>query len=502
MCILGASFSYSLAQRPICNAMDIQGVIMKDFETKDKSILKEGTPVVLQFITKLRLFDYGDEAYQAILLANNKQFYMPLNKLKSHFRAEQMTKEQFWQFTLSDKAKHFSQESEYKDIQREQILEAKNYIAELEKANLFYNDAAIEDYLQCLLLGITPSTHLFNREIAQPTVRIIMSSNPDMMMLSNNTLLISTGMLTILDSEEELIALLSREVSHYLLDHALITVKKNIARARRAEFWGAVAEGVIAATEETMYERHDYYNPILFFDAYQALDALVNRKIAQRMGMDYLEEQEEEADLCAVRYMKNEDRNPNALYSALHKIKTHYENDKSSIALEKFEPYGTLLKRIKKIEVPQSMPEDRKYLKTMMGVVSYEAIMYDYKKDYKNSFRLAMKNIHHSLGISDDYLIVARSMMKQANTPESNSECMLYLDKADMLSESENVNITKMRILLLLRDNKQTEAVEQLKKYQSLLDILFQQPHTEADAQWIAEEHSWAKNLLERLFIT
>ena len=152
MCILGASFSYSLAQRPICNAMDIQGVIMKDFETKDKSILKEGTPVVLQFITKLRLFDYGDEAYQAILLANNKQFYMPLNKLKSHFRAEQMTKEQFWQFTLSDKAKHFSQESEYKDIQREQILEAKNYIAELEKANLFYNDAAIEDYLQCLLL--------------------------------------------------------------------------------------------------------------------------------------------------------------------------------------------------------------------------------------------------------------------------------------------------------------------------------------------------------------
>jgi hypothetical protein len=148
------------------------------------------------------------------------------------------------------------------------------------------------------------------------------------------------------------------------------------------------------------------------------------------------------------------------------------------------------------------MPEDRKYLKTMMGVVSYEAIMYDYKKDYKNSFRLAMKNIHHSLGISDDYLIVARSMMKQANTPESNSECMLYLDKADMLSESENVNITKMRILLLLRDNKQTEAVEQLKKYQSLLDILFQQPHTEADAQWIAEEHSWAKNLLERLFIT
>ncbi len=79
---------------------------------------------------------------------------------------------------------------------------------------------------------------------------------------------------------------------------------------------------------------------------------------------------------------------------------------------------------------------------------------------------------------------------------------MLYLDKADMISETENVNITKMRILILLRENKQEKAVEHLKKYQQLLDIMFQQPHTEEDAQWITEEHAWAKSLLERIFIT
>ena len=502
MCIICTTFGYLLAQRPISNSMNIQGVIKKDIETRDETFLKEGTPAVLQFITKLKRFDHGEEAYQAILLANGKQYYIPLYKLKNHFHTQEMTNEEFWYYVLSDKVKHFTQDSEYDNILREQILEARKYIEELEKANLFYNDAAVEDYLQCLLLEISPTKHLFHREIIQPTVRVLKSHTPDIMMLSNNMLLISTGMLTTLDSKEELRALFCREVSHYLLDHALITVKKNIARARRDKFWGEVAKAVIEGTEEYLYERNDYFNPALFLDAQQAVDALVNQKIAQRMGMDYLEEHEKEADKYAIEYMENKGHNSNALYSALYKIKAYYENDKSSDALSKYGTYGTLLKRIKNIKAPQELPEDRKYLKTMMSVVSHEAIIYDYKKDYKNSFKLAMKNINNSLGVSDDYLIVARSIMKQNNTSESNEECMLYLDKADMISETENVNITKMRILILLREDKREKAVEHLKKYQKLLDIMFQQPHTEEDAQWITEEHAWAKSLLERIFIT
>jgi hypothetical protein len=65
----------------------------------------------------------------------------------------------------------------------------------------------------------------------------------------------------------------------------------------------------------------------------------------------------------------------------------------------------------------------------------------------------------------------------------------------------EDVNITKMRILLMLRENMTINAVDMIKKYQSQLDVLFQQPHTEEDAEWIAAEHLWAEQLLERLYL-
>lgn len=92
-----------------------------------------------------------------------------------------------------------------------------------------------------MLLSIIPEKMAVLRE-GTPLVRVLKSPAPDMLMLGNDCLLVSTGMLTALDSEEELYAVMSREVAHYVLDHAIITVNKNIARAKRAQFWGAVAD--------------------------------------------------------------------------------------------------------------------------------------------------------------------------------------------------------------------------------------------------------------------
>jgi hypothetical protein len=75
------------------------------------------------------------------------------------------------------------------------------------------------------------------------------------------------------------------------------------------------------------------------------------------------------------------------------------------------------------------------------------------------------------------------------------------LDKADVVSEVEDVNITKMRILLMLRENMNINAVDMIRKYQKQLDVMFQQPHTEEDAEWITAEHLWAEKLLERIYL-
>lgn len=494
--LVGCGFLFA-QNRQLSPTVNIKGVLKKEYQGMAK-----GTPLVLQKVVKLKKAqEKGVSRTQAVLVANGIQFGLPMNRLDMvEFLPDD--KNTFWQSKQlsNDLIAYYEKKGYQEAMRKEQAQEADDYLRELEQTKLFYDDAAVEDYLQCLLLSIIPEQMAVNRD-GVPQVRVLKSPSPDMLMLGNNCLLVSTGMLTTLDTEEELYAVLSREVAHYVLDHAIITVNKNIARARRAEFWGAVVDGVVAATEEYLTERYEYYVPGLIFATNDVVQALVNDDIMNRMGLDYSEKQEKEADETAIQFMELMGKNKEALVSALTKINTYYRREKDVEALSKYGIYASLSKRLEKLGRATEMEEDRNYLKKTAGVVSYEAAMQDYNKNFKEARRIAMKNIDNGMACSDDYLMIARSIMKLSNTPEANKECMSYLDKADEVAKVTNLNICKMKILLLLRENKQMDAVDLLHQYQSLLDAMFQQPHSEEDAQWIAAEHTWAEKLLDRTYI-
>lgn len=491
----------AMAQKPISDLLNIPGTMKSYYSWRDEVKVEKGTPCVLQFITRLKKYESGEGAYQAVLSMGNKQFYVPLSSIGDYFRPESMDKDVFWCMNLLDKYPDFSKKDDLVNLRHERRQDSDKYILELKNSNMFYEDAAIEDYLQCLLLSLLPEKAVFGREVTKPVVRLLKSAAPDMVLLGNDVLLVSTGMLATLDTEDELVALLVREVSHHLLDHALVTMKKNIARANRAAFGGSVIDGVVAATEVALYERYDYYQPGLLFETNDLIQAFVNEKIAKRMGLDYAPKMEWEADEFAVSYLEYMGKSKQVLASALYKLNEYYQRENDVSALSKYGAYGTLEERVQKWGKPDFQPVDRGFLKRMMGVVSFEAAMQDYNKRYPNARLLAMKNINNHLACADDYLMVARSLMKESNTSESNRECLLYLDKAELVSEVENINVTKMRILLFLRENMRLNAVDMVKKYQRQLDALYQQPHTDEDAQWIAAEHLWAEKLLKGMYI-
>lgn len=493
LCMSGALWAQSRQLSPMVH---IKGVFKHDYQD-----VKQGTPFVLQRVVKVKKQEQGVSRTQMVLIVDGVQMGLPVNML-DQIELLPEDKNTFWQsWQLSnDLISYYEKKGYQEDLRKEQAQEADDYVRELEKSKLLYDDAAVEDYLQCMLLAMLPDQMAVKLE-GVPQVRVIKSPSPDMLMLANHTLLISTGLLATLDSEEELYALVSREVAHYVLDHAMITVNKNVARARRAEFWGAVADGVVSATEDILYERYDYYEPGLIFVANDIVQALVNDRIRNRMGLDYSAKQEEEADVVAARFLELMGKNRDALVSALTKVGAYYEREKDTEALSKYGPYGTLPKRLEKLGTVGELPQDRIYLKKMSSVVSHEAASLDYNKRYVQAKRTAMKNIDNGMACSDDYLMVARSIMKLYNTPESNSECLSYLNKAEEVAKVTNLNVCKMKILLLLRENKQMEAVDLLRQYQELLNVMYQQPHTEEDAQWIAAEHSWAEKLLDRTFI-
>lgn len=500
-CLLSMAFCFLLAQKPISDFLNISGHLKSNYYWRDEQDFLKGTPCTMQFVTKLKKPKQGEDSYQVVLVSGDKQFYIPLDKVEEYFEAAVTDRNAFWTMTLLEHYPEAFKKDELASLRHERRLDSDQYLNELEKANLFYDDAALEDYLQCLMLSAVPDNKALERNIGTPIVRLLKSDDPDMMMLGNDVLLISTGMLALLDSEDEMLSLMIRELSHYLMDHALVTIKQNIARANRAAFWGSVLNGVVAATEHTLYERYDYYQPGLLFATNDVIQALVNQKIANRMGMDYSKEFEKEADKIALSYLNMLGKQGNSLASALHKIQTYYQRVEDVGTLSKYGAYGTLEERLKDMGTVENQPVDRDFLKKTMGVVSFEAAMQDYNKQYQNARLLAMKNIDHNLACADDYLMVARSIMRLSNTSESNAECLLYLDKADLVSKVEDINITKMRILLMLRENMMINAVDMVKKYQGQLDVMYQQPHTEEDAEWITAEHLWAEKLLERLYL-
>lgn len=73
--------------------------------------------------------------------------------------------------------------------------------------------------------------------------------------------------------------------------------------------------------------------------------------------------------------------------------------------------------------------------------------------------------------------------------------------KAESMSEFPDVNISKQKILLLLRDNKQKDAVTEVNQYIKLLNDIHQAPHSEDDEQWLTKEYHWANTLLKQLYI-
>lgn len=495
--VILSSYETMFAQDAFFNpTLNIEGVFRKNYQDAVK-----GTPVVLQRITKLKVPPYdGSYEIQAVIVANGVQLGIPINRLDV-IDLYPDSNNSFWQIAqLSNGLISYYDKKGYQEILRqEQAEEADEYLKELTQSQLLYEDAATEDYLQCLLLSIAPDQFVNTHKNPVPQIRILKSPSPDALMLSNQCLLISTGLLTTLDTEEELCAILAREVAHEVLDHAIITTNKNIVRAKRAEFWGDIANGVVAATEEYLYQRYYNYEPGLIFATNDLIQTLVNEKIINRMGLDYSEKQEIEADEYAMKFMEFTGKNKEALISALTKIYSYYKDEHNVKVLSKGDIYGTLEKRLEKMGTFTPLSKDRYYLKMMSAVVSFESGMMDYNRKYTASARLAMKNIDNKMACPNDYIMITNSIMKLSDTPESNKKCMAYLNKAERLSNTPNLNIHKLKILLSLRENKQATAIKLLQEYQDLLENVIQQSHETEETRWLMTEQIWADKLMHRI---
>lgn len=482
--------------RNLTSNFAIEGLLREPFE-----VFPAGTPITLQrFITHK---GNGETLRKGVISINGKQYAIPVDEMKRTIELKPVDANTFWiARQLENGLVNYYQKHGLQQALRKEIEEdAKTYLDELKKSGLLYEDVALEDYLHCLMLDMMPRQFISERH-AIPYVRLIKSPAPDILMLGNGCMLISTGMLTLLDSEEELYAMMSREVAHYVMDHAVITINKNVARANRAAFWGDVLEVLTVATEEYLASKDKNYVPGLIYTTGDVINSLVNANIMERMGLTYLPDQEKEADKLAIEYLQFSKHDPVHLTSALKKMQSYFLRVQDSRVFYRYQVHNNLHERVKRLQEQypiSEQPEDRIYLKQTASVVSFSAGLLGYNGDYAEASILAEKNINSLLASADDYVIQAQCLMKQSNSKETWKTCHALLDKADALNEGKSINATRQRILLLLRQERLQEATEQLQSYIELVNQQLALPQTNYQLEQLKSESYWAQQLLGRL---
>ena len=215
--------------------------------------------------------------------------------------------------------------------------------------------------------------------------------------------------------------------------------------------------------------------------------------------MKYKIGQELVSDQLARELLAFKGYNPDGMASALNKITNYYNQQQRSDDLTRYGSISDLTKRIEKAGKIQNL-SSRPYLKMTSDVVTFNAAMNYANKRYKEAARLIRKNVENEFATDNDYIILVKAQMALSNTDETNNQCLALLDKAQELAgASPNLDISKQRILLLMRMHKQAKAANVLKEYIDQLSQYQNQGIEGEEKEWTNKEMGWANQMLSKI---
>lgn len=489
-----ATAGFAARQKDLSGPIAIKGELKQKYEN-----FSEGTPVIIRRIVKMKPREQGGSNIFYAAEIEGLQIPIPASDLHVVSLLPPETNQEFWQqiYLRNHIYEYFYERGYHTKLRQEVDEECRDYLYKLE--DIAYKDDFITSYVQSIFAKLTASGIDANRN-ERLNIRVIQSPEPDAYMLPNGTMLISTGLLCTLDSEDELAAVIASEMSHFVLDHQIHNIYRAERRAKRAVFWGSIlAVTAEVALDVAYWEDDDTALGVGAVASIGSIAALLNANVVNRLGMKYKNQQEYLADRIAYDLLKFKGMNPNGLPSALAKVIGFYNMQNRSDDLLRYGSIDNLRKRIEKTSKGES-PSSRPYLKMMSDVVTFNAAMNLADQRYEEAARLVQKNIDNNLATDHDYVILVKSQMALYNTEEVNEECLSLLWKAKALAgDNPNLDIYKQEILLLMRMNKQAKAATTLKEYLYLLSRYQGQDVESEEVKWASEEIGWANNLLDKI---
>jgi Zn-dependent protease with chaperone function len=384
---------------------------------------------------------------------------------------------------------HFQNGYQY-DLRKELEDESFETLQNFQKYYGFFEDEFLSDYLQTVLYKIHPIT-LGDGRPGNLNIKILKSSEPNAFCTPNGTIILTTGILSTIMSEDELYGIIAHEVAHFVLDHQVVNITREVQRQKRAEFWSGFATAVVAAAETYAVSKDVYYPAGTLTMTTAILSSSIANSINERLGAKYSIGQESEADNVAVMVLNFLKKDPKALSSALTRIKEYCFLNGNFVALSGAGTHPSLDERINKMgPVDPSQFKNKKYDQAISLINTYNAIEEYNLSHFETVMTLVNRNIDAGVGTEDDLILKAICLRTIYDTPEKNQEALNLIIKAKTLNVVPNDYTFKQEGITLLRQGKSNEAVTSFTNYLNKLES-----QTEK-SDYVNDEIVWTRKMI------
>jgi len=488
--LLSGTYTFSQVQ------LDLKGTANK----KINSEIREGDEVTL---TGMGLDGIG--LRKAYFESNARQYEEMADQIKKVDFAPATVKD-FWQLRALEEGvyaslvEHGMQYNLRSSVQKDAL----KYDRWLQERNLIYEDAYLESYLQALVFKLFP-LRLNDGRSGVLRVRIEKSNIPNAMVYPTGTIYITTGLLSVLRSEEELLAILAHEIAHWALDHWIININAAIERQERAEAWALFATSVAAMADVYVAFNNDYYEPGLITALGGTVSSIIAAEVLERLGIEYNHEQELKADQVATELLNFIGINPSALSTALSRIAVYnYEAGNYSVFHASY-THPKLGERIEILGNPESFKSTDfdihiSFINTHNAILEFNNLNLDLANE------LVDRNISAGVAVADDYLIKAKSIIYMYDNTEKNKEALGLLNKASELNSNNPGEIYKNEAILYLRLGQNSKAKESLINFKRnvensfhLLEVYKGTDEVYRIHEYLTKDLNWADNMLQKV---
>ncbi len=379
--------------------------------------------------------------------------------------------------------------------------DAIEYINTLSTNDRFFNDEYFEDYLYTIINKIH-SGILKDKRPGNIFIKIIKDPEPNAFALPNGCIIISTGLLSTIQSEDELVGILAHEVAHFALDHQVLNYNKEIDRKKRAEFWATFATVVAASADVYLTVNNNDHIPGILTASTAIVATVFSEEIINRLGVKYNQAQESEADNASKEILEVLKYDKLGLSAALQRIKNYCIMTGNYLALSGSGTHPSLDTRISLLGQVNNFETfvQPTFLKKASLINSYNAwIELWYFAHHLAANDLANRNITNGVATESDYIVKAVVKRRLSNTKESNEEVINLLSKAKMLNVTTYILLNKEEGITYMRLDNKVEAKKSFQTYLTLLNELKERNEIKElknNNKGLEDEITWTKKMI------